>query len=93
MDNKDNNVPIHKMNTDTILVELIKNQKKNIPVDKKLLHNDLKPIPYLVMNVHYGLVILLLLKMTIKTPMSIFIIVVKNMLCIDYCIKILLVNC
>lgn len=44
MNNKDNNVPIHKMNTDIILVELIKKQKKTIPVDKKLLLNDLKRI-------------------------------------------------
>jgi hypothetical protein len=44
MNNKDNNVPIHKMNTDTILIELIKKQKKIIPVDKKLLLNDIKRI-------------------------------------------------
>jgi hypothetical protein len=44
MNNKDNNVPIHKINTDTILVELIKKQKKIIPSDKKLLLNDLKRI-------------------------------------------------
>lgn len=50
MNNKDNNAPIHKMNTDTILVELIKNQKKNIPVDKKLLHNDLKRISKYLTN-------------------------------------------
>jgi hypothetical protein len=54
MDNKDNNVPIHKMNTDTILVELIKNQKKNIPVDKKLLHNDLKRISKYLTNSIFG---------------------------------------
>ncbi len=54
MDNKDNNVPIHKMNTDTILVELIKNQKKNISVDKKLLHNDLKRISKYLTNSIFG---------------------------------------
>ncbi len=54
MNNKDNNVPIHKMNTDTILVELIKNQKKNIPVDKKLLHNDLKRISKYLTNSIFG---------------------------------------
>jgi len=54
MDNKDNNVHVHKMNTDTILVELIKNQKKNIPVDKKLLHNDLKRISKYLTNSIFG---------------------------------------
>ena len=54
MDNKDNNGPIQKMNTDTILVELIKNQKKNIPVDKKLLHNDLKRISKYLTNSIFG---------------------------------------
>ena len=54
MDNKDNNVHVQKMNTDTILVELIKNQKKNIPVDKKLLHNDLKRISKYLTNSIFG---------------------------------------
>ncbi len=44
MDNNGDNVSIHKMNNDLILVELIKKQRKNIPADKKLLHNDLKRI-------------------------------------------------
>ena len=44
MNNIDNNGPIQKMNTDTILIELIKKQKKDIPVDKKLLLNDIKRI-------------------------------------------------
>ena len=42
MNIKDNN--INKINTDKILIELIKNQKKIVPVDKKLLLNDLKRI-------------------------------------------------
>jgi hypothetical protein len=33
---------INKNNCDNILVELIKNQKKNVSPDKKLLYNDLK---------------------------------------------------
>ena len=33
-----------KPNNDIILVELIKNQNKNVSVDKKFLYNDLKRI-------------------------------------------------
>jgi len=54
MNNKDNNVPIHKMNSDTILIELIKKQKKNINVTKKLLLNDLKRISKYLTNSIFG---------------------------------------
>lgn len=54
MNNKDNNVPIHKMNSDTILIELIKTQKKNINVTKKLLLNDLKRISKYLTNSVFG---------------------------------------
>ncbi len=33
-----------KENNDNIFIELIKNQKKNMPVEKKLLYNDIKRI-------------------------------------------------
>ena len=55
MDNNNgNNGPIHKMNNDAILVELIKKQRKNIPVEKKLLHNDLKRISKYLTNTIFG---------------------------------------
>lgn len=54
MDNNNNNVPIHKMNNDAILVELIKKQRKNVPVEKKLLHNDLKRISKYLTNTIFG---------------------------------------
>lgn len=38
------------INSDTILIELIKNQKKNVPVEKKLLYNDLKRISKYLTN-------------------------------------------
>ncbi len=42
--NNNSDISNTKINNDTILVDLIKNQKKNISVDKKLLYNDLKRI-------------------------------------------------
>jgi hypothetical protein len=43
-----------KISNDTILVELIKMQKKNIPPDKKLLYNDLKRISKYLNNSIFG---------------------------------------
>jgi hypothetical protein len=42
------------INNDNILIELIKNQKKNIPSDKKLLHTDLKRISKYLTNSIFG---------------------------------------
>lgn len=40
----DSNTLVHKNNNDVVLIELIKNQIKNIPVEKKLSYTDLKRI-------------------------------------------------
>lgn len=45
---------IVNINSDTILIELIKNQKKNIHVEKKLLYNDLKRISKYLNNSIFG---------------------------------------
>jgi hypothetical protein len=50
MNNKDNNVPLQIMDTNKILFELTKYQMKDIPVDKKLLLNDLKRISKYLTN-------------------------------------------
>ena len=39
---------------ENVLLELIKNQKKNIPNDKKLLYNDLKRISKYLNNTIFG---------------------------------------
>lgn len=42
------------INNDKILIELIQNQRKNIPVDKKLTYNDLKRLSKYLNNSIFG---------------------------------------